>query len=408
MSQKNSNQNKPTNAHNRITRRSFIRYMQFAGVGAFLGWDSASGQNKPYGVKPDRNTFVPSFPGRLVHVYDDKATFWDFKTGWYGYYVDQAKVDAMMEEGLLQLTNSMTVVQAWRRLIPKYKPGQTFAMKVNFNNFNAGGPDPDPDINALIEPVNALIRTMLMFGVSPSDISVYDVNAGWHSGAMSIVAFINRCLYPGVKFVYHYGNPNPFSSTEYVKYSPPSGPSIADAAIGNVVVDADYLINMFIPKGHSLAGATLGFKNHMGSIDNCQNMHNHLPYSYYYKPNYSCLLDVFRNRHFGPKTVLTVGDALFGNWKGVNGTPKRWITFGNEAPNSIFLAADPVAMDSVGADYVEIERMAQGYGKLTTGARDFLSLAEGERMGIFESADPWITPIGSDYKKIKYIYINGV
>ena len=391
----------------RVTRRSFIHLVQCVGVGALLDWNSALAQVKPCSGS-NRKSFVPIFTGRMVHVHDSDATFWDFSTGWYGYHVDQSKVDDMMEVGLLELTNTRTVAEAWRRLAPKYSPGQTFAIKVNFNNFNPSGPDPDPDINALIEPVNALIRTLVLFGVQPMDITVFDVTNGWHSGAMAQISFINRCLYPGVNFVYHYGNPDPFSATEFVKFNAPSSPYLPDLAICNAVVNTDYLINMFVPKAHGLAGVTLGFKNHMGSVDACQYMHNYLPSSYYYKPDYSTFIDIFNNPHFGPKTVLTLCDGLFGNWVGVNGKPKRWITFGNDAPNSIFLSADAVAVDSVLTDYIESERIAQKYGALMNGTRDFLALAEDENWGIHEQADPWQRPIGSDYKRIKYIYIDGV
>lgn len=386
-----------------VTRRSFLHLLQCAGFGALLGWKGPMAGEKVVGF--DEPSLL--LRGRLVHVHDVDATSWDFGSSWYGYHVDQAVVDSMMEEGLLKLTATRNVAKAWSRLVPKYTAGQKFAIKVNFNNFSASGPDPDTEINALIEPVNALIRTMVMFGVPASDISVFDVTHGWHSGSMPQVSFINRCLYPGVNFVYHYGNPNPFSSTEFVEFNPPSSPYLPDLAIANVVVDADYLINMFIPKAHSLAGVTLGFKNHMGSYDHCQEIHTYLPYNYYYKPDYSTFIDVFKNPHFGKKTVLTIGDGLFGNWPGVNGIPKRWNTFGNDAPNSLFLSADPVAIDSVVTDFIEAERATHGSG-MVNGTRDFLVLAEQERMGIHESADPWQGPMGSDYKRINYMYINGV
>jgi hypothetical protein len=397
----------------KISRRRFIRILQYTGIGALIGWKGQKTLPTPPasqsltgmgGQTPSR----PFFPGRLVHVYDSEATSWDYVTGWYGYYVDQNVVDAMMEEGLLRLTSAKTVASAWKRLLPNYTTGQTFAIKVNSNNYSPGGPDPDPEINALIEPVNALIRTLLMFGVQPAEIYVYDVNNGWHSGALAPLSFISRCLYPGVNFVSHYGNPDPFSSTEFVKFNPPGSPSIPDLAIGNVVVDADYLINMFIPKAHSLAGVTLGFKNHLGSINQCERVHVYLPYHYYYNPSYSTLLDILMNPHFAPKTVLNICDGLFGSWAGVGGAPPRWITFGNNAPKSIFLSTDPVAIDSVLTDFIEAERIQQGLGNLINGTRDYLLLAESEGLGVFDEADPWILPIGSDYKNLKYIFVPDV
>ncbi|MHC4945861.1 MAG: hypothetical protein ACYTG7_22845, partial [Planctomycetota bacterium] len=196
---------------NCVSRRNFLRYMQWAGAGAFLGWRHPNGPMKPdQGINLEKA--LPVLPGRLVHVYDEDATSWDFSTGWYGYHVAQGVVDDMTEAGLLALTDTKDVVSAWKRLIPHFVPGQTFAIKVNFACFNHGGPDPDPDINALIEPVNSIIQTLIMFGAAPEDISVYDVTSGGgHKSSIPQNSFINRCLYPGVKFVYCYGNPDPFS-----------------------------------------------------------------------------------------------------------------------------------------------------------------------------------------------------
>ena len=321
----------------------------------------------------------------------------------------QPVVDDMTEEGLMALTGTKNVISAWKRLVPRFVPGQTFAIKVNFACFSHYGPDPDPDINALIEPVNSIIQTLIMFGAAPEDISVYDVTSGGgHTGSMPKISFIDRCLYPGVNFVYCWGNPDPFSSTEYIEFNPPGSPSIPDLAVCNVLADSDYLINMFIPKAHSLAGVTTGFKNHLGSHENALKVHEYLPYSYYYTPSYSPFIETFKNPHFANKTVLTICDGLYGNWKSLVGAPKRWVTFGNQAMNSLFFSADPVSMDAVLADFIEIERMQQGYGTLLNGTRDYLTLAEEEKFGINDQGDPWILPMGSDYKRIEYIYIDGV
>jgi hypothetical protein len=391
-----------------VSRRKFLHFMQWAGAGAFLGWRHPDGPMKPKaGIIP--GSAIPVLPGRLVHVHDADATNWDFSTGWYGYHVDQQVVDDMTEAGLLALTRTKNVASAWKRLVPNFVPGQTFAVKVNFACFNQGGPDPDPDINALIEPVNSLIGTLIQFGAAPEDISVYDVTSGGgHNGSMPQISFINRCLYPGVNFVYTYGNPDPFSSTQYVQFNAPGYPGIPDLRVCNALVDSDYLINMYIPKAHSAAGITMGFKNHLGSHEKALKVHEYLPYSYYYNPEYSPFVATFKNPHFANKTVLTIADGLFGNWKALSGAPRRWLTFGNEAMNSLFFSADPVCSDAVLTDFVEIERMQQGYGKLMDGTRDYLSLAQQEKFGINDQGDPWKLPMGSDYKRLKYIYIDGV
>jgi hypothetical protein len=370
------------------------------GVGAFIGPDGP--------MAPFKNPFEKELiPGRVVHVQDEDATYWDYATGWYGDHVDQAVVDAMMEAGLLALTHTDTVAKAWSRLIPGYVTGETLAIKVNLNNYD--GTEPDPDINALIEPVNSVICGLLQFGFQPEDIVVYDVTHAAHNGKMPQTTFIDRCLFPGVRFECWKGNPAPFS-TEVVQFdTPPGKPTIEDLPIANALANSDYLINMPIVKAHMLAQVTLSFKNHMGSVDRCDYFHIYLPAGGHYQPDYSPMIDIYKNPHFGAKTVLTVGDALFGNWKNLFGAPPRWLTFGDGAPNSLILSADAVAADSVMADLIDIERQEQpGFNPLNARAREYLEIARKERMGIFEQGDPWKRPRGSGYRRIDYIHLNGV
>ena len=267
-----------------ITRRRFIHLMETMGACVFLGWDHLKGPENDVPIGAEAS-IASSLLGRVVHVRDDDATYWDFTTGWYGDFVDQDVVDVMVESGLKRLAKTNSVASAWRFLVPGYKAGNKFAIKVNFNNYHSTLPDPDPDINALIEPVNAVIRTLIHFGVAPEEITVYDVTHGFHDGGMPQISFIDRCLYPGVHFVYYIGNPDPYSATEFVTFNPPGFPGIPDLPICSVLVESDYLINMPIPKEHSFTGVTLGFKNHLGSIDRCHKMHPHFPHSYYYDPD---------------------------------------------------------------------------------------------------------------------------
>lgn len=65
----------------------------------------------PAWVSKDR-----AFEGRVVEVRDPDATSWDYVTGYYGDYVDQDIVDAMVTAGLLELTDESTVVGALRTL----------------------------------------------------------------------------------------------------------------------------------------------------------------------------------------------------------------------------------------------------------------------------------------------------
>ena len=128
--------------------------------------------------------------------------------------------------------------------------------------------------------------------------------------------------------------------------------------VSDVVVNATYVINVPIMKFHAYgSGVSLGLKNHWGTIDGPQPLHNYMwvggPYL---RPDYSALIDVYKNPNLGPKTVLVMADALLSWRDGFDEVPVMWDTFGNKPPNSLLFAADPVAIDSVMCDIIEIER----------------------------------------------------
>jgi hypothetical protein len=175
-----------------------------------------------------------------------------------------------------------------------------------------------------------------------------------------------------------------YSSTEKIHFNVPAGkPAISDRPICNALVDADYLINMPIMKKHGMAGVTLGFKNHFGSLEHCDYVHWSVSLGDGdYTPNYNGLVDIYKNTHIKDKTVLTVGDALYAaridNYTEV---PSPWPSFDNQSPNSLFFSIDPVAIDSVMVDFLDAE------GGVPDGSDDYLALAAASGLGAFERWD---------------------
>jgi hypothetical protein len=331
---------------------------------------------------------------RVVHTQHAGATNWDFNTSHpYHEHVSQSAVDWMVDEGVKCLTGTSSRLAAWQNIIPSFVSGQKIAIKVNFNNYSSGSEG--NAINALIEPVNSLIAGLIERGFSASDISVYDVTHGWHDGGMPI-RFTGGCDFPGVNFVYYLGNSNPYSATEFIQF----GRQLVSTdrlPLANVLVNADYLINMPVVKNHSYGGVTLGFKNHFGSIQHCYDTHEYLPGygSGKYDYNYSPLVDINNNTHIRDKTVLVVGDCLFGSRGGVAATPAPWNTFDNNSPDSLLFATDPVAADCVMTDILDAEI------DLIPNADRYLQLASAAGLGCYERGDPW----GTGYNKISYIKI---
>ena len=122
---------------------------------------------------------------------------------------------------------------------------------------------------------------------------------------------------------------------------PAGKPAIADSAVCNALANATYLINMPIMKKHAFSGVTLGFKNHYGSFDQCSYTHWSITLD---DPNYSStynvLVDIFNNQHIRNKTVLTIGDGLYGaRVNNYSEEPTRWTSFANESPNCLFFSS---------------------------------------------------------------------
>lgn len=361
------------------SRREFLFDMARAGAALALGsWISSPrrrGRMASAAAAPPNN--------RVVHTHCNAATHWDYINGWYGDYVDQSIVDEMTDQGVMSLTNAPTLTEAWRAIIPNYSAGQVVAVKINLNNATCD--DTDQLIDALPQPVNSAVRGLKTIGVAENDIWVYDVTNGM--GVSKIPARLLRkvtALYPDVQFHSNTSSCSTvlgYSSTEKVHFNvPPGKPALDDLPICNALVNASYLINMPIMKRHTSAGVTLGFKNHFGSIE-----HNHLlhwatwPILSDFTPTYSALVDICSNPHFANKTVLTVGDGLYGaRFSHYNEVPSPWPSFGNLSPNSLFFSVDPVAIDCVMYDFIEAE------GWAIPGSDDYLRIASERGLGTFE------------------------
>jgi hypothetical protein len=122
-----------------------------------------------------------------------------------------------------------------------------------------------------------------------------------------------------------------------------------------------------------------------------------------YSPTHSPMVDIFQTPNIKDKTILTVGDGLYGAYGATAAPPTSWNTFG-DAPNSLLFSKDPVAIDCVMIDFL----VAEGW-VYQDAAYHYLFVAQDAGLGICEGTrsnpggDPWQTPYGSGYSQVQYV-----
>jgi hypothetical protein len=316
-----------------LNRRDFIKTGAAAAAGAAVA--------QPFsGLKLRAAAGRDGGRPKVVRVYDDRATFWDYSSTYYFDHVNQGVVDDMLEVGVKCLTNTFTVAEAWGAIMAAYQPGDKVAVKINLNNY-AGMSN---EMDAIAPSINALCHGLVdIKGIPAADIRVYDCSRPIHQQRVK-----DRVTY-GVTYV---ESGDALAQADYD--APVTFRNISTQYIPLVVSQSQHLINLPLFKDHFYVLATMCFKNHLGtSKPGPSSLHPSI---------HTNLSDFYVNPHIRDKTRLVLGDALFGLYDGgPYGEPMPWDTFPNgPTPNSLFLSFDPVAHESVMIDYLLAEQAYHG------------------------------------------------
>ncbi len=330
-------------------------------------------------------------PGRVVWVHDPDATDWRGAGNghwWQSNHTDQAVVDEMMGGAIRALGGEQTNAAAWDRLFKHfnkargkgsvgYEQGQRIVVKVNFvgciqiwsrrpvtnvADYNLRNAD---YMNTSPHVIIALLRQLVNeVGVDETDITVGDTLCYFPN------EFYEMCHdeFPDVRYLEYLGK---FGRTAAKHSSVPFYWSTPDAE-GKVMdyvpesyVWADYLINLANLKSHNdMAGITLCAKNHYGSLirrpartADRYDMHKDLPRNKPGMGHYRPLVDLMAHRQLGGKTLLYLIDGLYAGKHAKERAPRKWNTspFNGDWTSSLFASQDPVAIDSVGFDFLWAE-----------------------------------------------------
>ena len=338
-------------------------------------------------------------PGRVVWVHNPDATDWKGPGDghlWQDEHTNQAAVDEMVSQALRNLTGETSDKAAWDAAFRYhnktrgkgdvgYQPGQKITVKVNFVGFIRTTDAVNPQTYALqswVDYMNTspqMIASLLKqltqtVGVKQSDIAVGDTLAYFAKDYYDMLYE----QFPDVTYLDCQGGPG------RTKTGPSSVPlhwscdpeGCAQDYVQQAYAEADYLINLANLKAHPSAGVTLCAKNHYGSLIR-------LPYEKgYYDMHtsfdratgrYRNLVDLMSHSELGGKTVLYLIDGLYGGIHYVEHEPRRFESapFNNDWTSSLFASQDPVAIDSVGLDFLQAEANVQKYSCMP-GTDDYL------------------------------------
>ena len=239
-----------------------------------------------------------------------------------------------------------------------YRKGQKIAVKINLNNTYSQ--ESNNEINANPFLVLSLIKSLVNeAGIAQEDITITDPSRFFTNN------IFDKChsAYPNVHYVDHNGG-NGREKSAFVKdgfqYSFDFDRQTRDLA--SSMVEADYIIDMALLKGHVSQGVTLCAKNFFGCTSIEDDWHKNAHCSGFSqnregKRQYSVYPDFMGHKDLGGKTMLFLIDGIYSN-KFVNGVPEsKWALapFGNNWPGSLFASQDGVAIDAVGLDFAITE-----------------------------------------------------
>jgi hypothetical protein len=149
-----------------------------------------------------------------------------------------------------------------------------------------------------------------------------------------------------------------------------TGSPVLQNYIYSVFNTAEYVINIPQLKGHQRAGMTMFAKNHLGSQNPINGDASYLhmglvrPYgtdasSTFHRTDYGMYrsqVDFMTHKLLSGKNLIYIMDALWGTDYELD-VPLKWKMqpFNNQYTSSIFVSFDPVAIESVGYDFLRSE-----------------------------------------------------
>jgi len=316
-------------------RRNFLKLTAAGAAGIALsapvGKVFAASSRTANGLAP-----LNKWPGRVVINFDKTLA-----TGNTAPTTAQiATIKSMVDTCIKQLTGQSTVGAAWKSIFPAaISLTSRIAIKVPIGINYA---------NSLTQPHYASVQAivdglkLMTFGGTAfpaTNITIYDGHGGTQ---FSDLTGYNSTNFSGVNFVFGQDGNN------YTDGAETNDNPAVKQQYATSLHNADYLINVFTPRGHSDYAEyfTLGFKNHYGTYPTTYHDTTNTPQ---YLRTINCTSQVYQ------KNVLSVCSGIYGAYEGNGPTcyPDNYSLYSkfmdststNTNPTTIIMSTDPVTAE---------------------------------------------------------------
>lgn len=322
-----------------ISRRTFLKGTAITTAGLILGPRLLSGGNAFAGVRTTK----------VVRTYHAGAT-----TGLHT--IHQEPVDLMVHSAIHELTGICNTADAWKSLFPGITSSSKIGIKINLA---CGDVPTHPEIvNAIVDG----LRMMDLGGLQlpEENIIVHDYDNAFFCAQ---TGYVQNWGGPGVQYV---GSDLVGFDTAYpCVISHPHSSTSTHHPSKIITQHCDYLINVPVLKDHSDSDLTLCLKNHYGTYNqlSINEMHTH----WYYGDGHTRgepSLNMHLRDVLGDKTKLHLVDGTLCLNIGGPGytppghTPPDW------AYNSVIAGLDPVAVDRIGTEKINEERIIRSLSEI--------------------------------------------
>lgn len=329
-------------------------------------------------------------PGRVVWVHNADATNENCSPEVYGdgYFLDknadQDLIDEMLSTALLEVTDTTSEEEAWASIFKYYNSthdkgeiGYTAGEKIfiKVNAVHAWTTNPDLSIRndnsyGNVDTSPQVILSVLRQLINKAGIPEEAIYIG--DPYTQIFKHVHEKLsaeFPGVHYMSKSDVANreqlQITNTDTLKYSDRG--TVLDTDFNeffDCIVEADYILSIPALKGHRWGGVTFFAKNHFGSntADGAWRLHKGLHRIDYDAPlrdgynRYRVFVDLMSYEHLGGKTLIYIGDLLWGT-SYEHDPPAKFLSapFNNDWSSSILVSLDPVAISSVALDILQEE-----------------------------------------------------